>query len=121
MCPGQKESAGKRQSGCIRPGNKYVKSALVQAAHATVRTKTYLGEQYRRLKHRRGSKRAAVAVGHSILVIFDQMMITGEPFHENGMGFFEKRDQGQLEKPLTRRLQRLGYEVTKPMPLVPVV
>jgi len=120
-CPGQKESAGKRQSGRIRPGNKYVKSALVQAAHATVRTKTYLGEQYRRLKQRRGSKRAAVAVGHSILVIFYQMMITGEPFHENGMDFFEKRDQGRLEKQLTRRLQRLGYEVTKPMPLVPVV
>ncbi len=36
MCPGQRESAGKRQSGRIRPGNKYVKSALVQAAHATL-------------------------------------------------------------------------------------
>lgn len=115
------ESAGKRQSGRTRPGNKYVKSALVQAAHATGRTKTYLGEQYRRLKQRRGSKRAAIAVGHSILVIFYQMMITGESFHENGMDFFEKRDQGRLEKQLTRRLQRLGYEVTKPKPLVPVV
>ena len=53
MCPGQRESAGKRQSGRIRPGNKYVKPALVQAAHATLQTKTYLGEQYRRLKQRR--------------------------------------------------------------------
>jgi transposase len=55
MCPGQKESAGKRQSGRARPGNRYVKSALVQAGHATAQTKTYLGEQYRRLRQRRGA------------------------------------------------------------------
>jgi len=116
MYPGQRESAGKRQGGRIRPGNKYVKSALVQAAHATLRTKTYLGEQYRRLKQRRGSKRAAVAVGHSILVIFYQMMTTDELFHEKGMDYFEKRDQGRLEKQLARRLQHLGYEVSKPPP-----
>jgi transposase len=70
MCPGQKESTGKRQSGRTRPANPYVKAALVQAAHTTARTQTYLGEQYRRLRKRRGAKRAAVAVGHSILVIF---------------------------------------------------
>jgi transposase len=69
--------------------------ALVQAGHAAVRTKTYLGEQYRRLKQRRGSKRAAVAVGHSILVIFYHMMTTGEPFHEKGMDFFQTLDRGR--------------------------
>jgi transposase len=40
MCPGHKESAGKRQSGRTRPANSYVKTALVQAAHATARTQT---------------------------------------------------------------------------------
>jgi transposase len=55
ICPGQKESAGKRQSGRTRPANPYVKAALVQAAHATARTQTYLGEQYRRLRKRRGA------------------------------------------------------------------
>jgi transposase len=44
LCPGQKESAGKRQSGRTRPGNRYVKSALVQAGHATAQPQTYLGE-----------------------------------------------------------------------------
>src|SRR5712692_1578859 len=51
--------------GRTRPANAYVKTALVQAAHTTARTQTYLGEQYRRLRKRRGAKRAAVAVGHS--------------------------------------------------------
>ncbi|GHO72479.1 IS110 family transposase [Ktedonobacter sp. SOSP1-85] len=114
ICPGQKESAGKRQSGRTRPANPYVKAALVQAAHTTVRTQTYLGEQYRRLSKRRGAKRAAVAVGHSILIIFYHMMITGEPYHEKGMDYFHHRDSGKGERQLVRRLEKLGYQVTTP-------
>ena len=114
MCPGQKESAGKRQSGRTRPANPYVKAALVQAAHTTARTQTYLGEQYRRLRKRRGAKRAAVAVGHSILVIYYHMMTTGEPYHEKGVNYFHSRDSGKAERQLVRRLEQLGYQVTAP-------
>jgi transposase len=117
MCPGQDESAGKRRSGRIRPGNRYLRIALVQAAHATERTHTYLGEQYRRLKKRRGSKRAAVAVGHSILIIYYQMMKTGDPYREKGEDFFLQGDRGRLGRQLIRRLQQLGYQVTlQPQP-----
>lgn len=112
MCPGQQESAGKRLSGRTRPGNRYVKAALVQAAHATARTHTYLGEQYRRIKKRRGSKRAAIAVGHSILVIFYHMMQTGDPYQEKGVEFFQQRQSAGLPEQLVHRLQRLGYQVT---------
>lgn len=114
MCPGQKESAGKRQSGRTRAANPYVKTALVQAAHTTARTQTYLGEQYRRLSKRRGAKRAAVAVGHSILVIFYHMMTTDQPYHEKGVDYFRRRAPDKIEKHLVQRLRRLGYQVTPP-------
>lgn len=112
MCPGHEESAGKRHSGRTRPGNRYVKAALVQAAHATAKTQTYLGEQYRRLKRRRGSKRAALAVGHSILVIYYHMVTTGAPYQEKGVEFFHKREPSRVPEHLVQRLQRLGYQVT---------
>ncbi len=114
MCPGQKERAGKRQSGRTRPANPYVKTALVQATHTTARTQTYLGEQYRRLSKRRGTKRAAVAVGHSILVIFYHMMTSDEPSHEKGVEYFRSRAPDKIERQLARRLRRLGYQVTPP-------
>jgi transposase len=114
MCPGQKESAGKSQSGRTRAANPYVKTALVQAAHATARTQTYLGEQYRRLSKRRGAKRAAVAVGHSILVIFYHMMTTDQPYHEKGVEYFRRRAPDKMERSLVQRLRRLGYQVTPP-------
>jgi len=82
VCPGHKESAGKRLSGKCKKGNRYVREALVQAAHGVRRSRTYLGERYRRLKKRRGGKRAALAVGHNILVIYYQMMKTGQEYQE---------------------------------------
>jgi transposase len=50
LCPGNNESAGKRYSGKTRKGSPYWRNALVEAAHAAVRTKnTYLAAQYRRI------------------------------------------------------------------------
>ena len=113
VCPGHKESAGKRLSGRSKHGNRYVRAALVQAAHGVRRTKTYLGERYRRLKKRRGSKRAALAVGHSILVIYYQMMTTGQEYHEKGEAFFQQPDRDRVERRLVQRLQRMGYQVIR--------
>jgi transposase len=115
ICPGQKESAGKQLSGRSRKGHRYLRAALVQAAHGVRQSQTYLGERYRRLKKRRGSKRAALAVGHSILVIYYQMMKTGEEYHEKGEAFFARHaDHGKIERQLVRRLERLGYQVMSP-------
>ena len=114
VCQGQKESAGKRLSGRARKGNRYVRAALVQAAHGVRRSRTYLGERYRRLKKRRGSKRAALAVGHSILVISYQMVKTGEAYQEKGEAFFVRKDHGKVEQHLVRRLEQLGYQVILP-------
>jgi transposase len=117
MCPGHDESGGKRRSGRTRKGNRYVRATLVQAAHAASKTQTYLGEQYRRLAKRRGSKRAAMAVGHSILVIFYHMMKTEETYHEKGVEFFQQTDKQRVQRHLVQRLERLGYQVTlQPLP-----
>lgn len=78
LAPGKNERAGRNRSARIPPGNRYLRAALVQAAHAAGHTKnTYLGAQYRRLAARRGKKRAAVAVAHSILVIAYHMIRNG--------------------------------------------
>jgi len=68
LCPGHYESAGKQYSGKTRNGSVALRSGLVEAALAAGRTHNrYLGARYQRFKRRRGSKRAAVAVTHTIL------------------------------------------------------
>ncbi len=67
---GNDESAGRRKTAGTGKGSPCLPSSVVEAAHAAARTKeTYLSAQYRRLATRRGKRKAAAAVGHSILVI----------------------------------------------------
>lgn len=118
MCPGNNESAGKRRTGKTRTGSPWLRSALVEAAQAAARTKqTYLGAQYRRLAARRGRKRAAVAVGHTILVIAYHLLQRGEDDAELGAHYFDDRDRQRVERRLVGRLERLGYKVAlEPVP-----
>jgi len=112
MCPGQRESAGKRQSGRTRKGNQWLRTTLVQVAWAASRTKrTYLSSQYRRLASRRGKKRALVAVGHTILVMVYHLLRDGTTYVESGADYFDRLDTERLTRTLVRRLERLGHAV----------
>ncbi len=113
VAPGNNESAGKRRSGKTRKGNKHLGAALNQAAHAAARTKnSYLAAQYRRLAARRGSKRAIVAVEHSILVIAYHIIKRKEPYKELGGDYFDQRQPEATARRLLKRLQKLGYQIT---------
>ncbi len=113
LCPGNNESAGKRMSGRIRKGNPWLREGLVEAARAAARTKnTYLSAQYHRIAARRGSKRAAVAVAHTILVIVYHMLQRGTTYHELGQNYFDERDKANLVTRTVKRLEKLGYRVT---------
>ncbi len=112
MCSGQRESAGKRQSGRTRKGNQWLRTTLVQVAWAASHTKhTYLSSQYRRLAGRRGKKRALVAVGHTILVIIYHMLEEKITYTELGADYLDRLDTDRLTRTLVRRLERLGHEV----------
>ncbi len=121
LAPGKNESAGKNRSGKITPGNRHLKAALVQAAHATSRTRdNYLAAHFRRLAARRGKKRAAVAVAHSILVIAYHMLRNGTEYRDLGGDYFDRRNKAQLQRNLVKRLEGLGLQV-KLEPAVAVV
>lgn len=113
VAPRREESAGRIRSTKTRKGNPYLKTALVQAAHAAGRQKdTFLGAQFRRLAARRGKQRAAVAVAHSILVIAYHMLRRGTAYLDLGGDYFDKRNEQQLQRSLLKRLERLGLKVT---------
>jgi transposase len=117
VAPGNYESAGKRQSGKARRGNRPLRVALVQAAHAAARTKrTYLSAQDHRLVGRRGQKKAILAVAHSILVIAYHLIRRQEAYRELGGDYFDKRRPEVTARRLVRRLTQLGYQVSLQSP-----
>jgi len=89
-----------------------LRSALVEAARAAGRGRTYLGAQYHRIAARRGGNRAAVSVAHSILVIVYHMLSDRSDYHDLGGNYFDERHREQVSRRLTRRLEALGYSVS---------
>src|SRR3954471_17383806 len=113
LCPGNNKSAGKRRSGKTRDGSKWLDFALEEAAMAAIRVKGhYLEAQYRRLKPRRGHKRALDALKHTIICAIWHMLTTGETYRELGGDYFTKRDPERQAKRLVKQLERLGHTVT---------
>lgn len=112
VCPGNNESAGKRRGRAKRHGNVHLTSALVQAAMAASRKKgAYLKERFWRLSARRGKKRAAMAVAHSILIAAYHMLSNGEPYRDLGAAYLDERRKAVAQRQLVRRLEALGHEV----------
>lgn len=113
VCPGNRESAGKRLSGKPTGGDPWLKAALGEVAWAVARNKApnYLTEQYKRIARRRGKYKAAVAVAHSVLVIAYHVLNTGQPYRELGADYFNRLDTERIERHHVNRLKALGYEV----------
>ena len=112
VCPGNNESAGKRQGHVKRRGNVHLCTALVQAAFAAShKAGCYLKERFWRIAARRGKKRAAMAVAHSILTAYE-MIRRGVIYKDLGAGYLDRLAQSAVRKRLVRRLESLGYRVS---------
>src|SRR6266566_1162594 len=113
MCPGNHESGGKRLSGKTRKGSQWLRTALVEAAHAASHGKNaYLSAQYHRLAFRRGKKRAAVALAHTLLIIVYHLLAQEEKYQDLGGTYFDELDREKKEQRLVRQLEKLGFEVS---------
>ena len=113
LCPRHDESAGKRRSTGLRPGDPWLKTLLVQVAWCATRAKdTYLRALFGRLRARRGPRKAIVAVAASILTAIYWMLRRGVAYQDLGADHFERRDRARLAARLTRKLRELGFDVT---------
>lgn len=113
LCPGNRESGGKKMSGRTRRGNNYLRRALCQAAWAATRKKgCYLGALYRRIRSRRGHQRAIVAVAHQMLTIVYHLLSEGTIYQELGENYYDLRRREQTARRAIRRLHGMGYRVT---------
>jgi transposase len=112
LVPGQNESAGKRKSSKTKKGNKYLRSALQEAAHSVRGSKNYLGALYRRTAARKGTKRAAIVVSHAMLRICYYLLTRKEMYVDLGEDYFDKQREQSIVRHSLRRLESLGYTVS---------
>jgi transposase len=113
MSPGNYESAGKRKSGRTRKGNPELRAMLTEAGWAAAKTNTYHGGQYRHLTRTLGNnpvgrKKAAVAVGHSLLCASWHIMKYNVDYHDLGADYFKHHyDPDKETARLIKKLQKI--------------
>jgi transposase len=113
LAPGNDVSAGKRRSGHTGQGSRWLRTALVQAAHAAVRRRGgYLGAVYRRLVVRLGAKRAIIAIARRLLTAIYYMLLRHEPYQERGAAAYDSQQQQRRVHRLRHQLESCGYRVS---------
>ena len=114
MAPGNNITGGRRGSGKTTKGDVWLRDMLTQCAWAAARTRdTYLSAQFWRLSRRIGKKKAAVAVGHSILVICWHLLTEDADYDDLGGDYFQRRANPDRQRDRAiQQLHGLGYQVT---------
>jgi hypothetical protein len=116
ICPGNRQSAGKRFSGKTRKGNQALRTVLINAAHAaSMKSGSYLQAQYRRLVPRLGRKKAIVALARRILeIVYHLLQEPQSVFREQGAHYMqtERKERAKAHHLRQLRAPRLPYTGT---------
>ena len=113
VCPGNKQSGGKRLSSATTKGNVWLRRILGEVAWAAIHERSSIFRaRYYRLKPRLGAQQAVVAIMHQLLKVIYHVLKTGVCYRELGAGYYEVADPERTARRLTKRLERLGYVVT---------
>ena len=114
VCPGNHASGGNRKGGRSRPGPKWLKAALTEAAWGAVKSKdTYLSAHHMQIKGRAGGFKALGATRHDIVVAYWHIVHDRVPYRELGTDWAARRSSPEHRaKRLTAQLEALGFEVT---------
>lgn len=87
LCPGNHESAGKRQRTHTRKGNSYVRRVLVEMANAAIKTQCYFRDKYQSLVVRMGHKKAVIAIAHKLIRLTFVLLTRRQPYQDRRADF----------------------------------
>jgi transposase len=111
LCPNNKKSGGKILSAQTRRSANRVNRALRLAAQSLQKSKSYLGNYYRKTRARLGAPSAITATAHKLARIIFHLLTTGKAYDESVFAIEEQRQRLRLESKLKRQAQQLGYQL----------
>lgn len=104
ICPGNNESAGKRKSSRINPGNKTLKRALCEAANASIRTSSQFRDKFKSFVVRLGYKKSLIAIAHKMVRVAYSLLQDNTHYRDPGIdyvGLIIKKNAPRWLKALT--------------------
>jgi hypothetical protein len=112
LCPDNRTSGDKiLKRGTRRVVNRAA-TALRMAAATLMRSRTYLGAQYRRLRTKLGAPKAITAMAHRLARLVYRMLKYGQQYVDKGAEYYEQRYRQQQVEFLRKKAMKLGFQVT---------
>jgi transposase len=114
LCPTNETSGGKVLKRRTPKVVNRAATAFRQAASTLLRSKSYLGAQYRRLRTRLGAPKAITAMARKLACLFYRLLTKGQQYVDKGMEYYETRYREQQIRYVTNTAQKLGLQVINP-------
>jgi transposase len=116
LCPDNRISGDKVLSRGTRHVVNRAATALRIAATTLLRSQTYLGAQYRRLRTKLGAPKAITAMAHRLARLVYRMLKYGQQYVDKGAAYYEQRNRYQQIQFLRKKAAQLGLQVTAAHP-----
>lgn len=116
LCPDNRISGDKVLSRGTRHVVNRAATALRIAATTLLRSQTYLGAQYRRLRTKLGAPKAITAMAHRLARLVYRMLKHGQQYVDKGAAYYEQRNRHQQIQFLRKKAAQLGLQVTAAHP-----
>ena len=114
LCPTNEQSGGKILNRRTRKVVNRATVAFRNAALTLLRSQSYLGAQYRRLRTRLGAPKDITAMARKLACLFYRLIKHGQPYVDKGTEYYEARYREQQIRSLTKRAQKLGLQLVLP-------
>ena len=114
LCPTNQTSGGKVLNRRTPKVVNRAKAAFRQAASTLIRSRSYLGAQYRRLRTRLGAPKAITAMARKLACLFYRLLNQGQQYVDKGSEYYEARYHEQQVRFIVKRARQLGLEVIQP-------
>ncbi len=113
LCPDNRISGDKMLARGTRRVVNRAATALRQAANTLIRSRSYLGAQYRRLRTKLGAPKAITAMAHRLARLVYRMLKYGQAYVDKGTEYYENRFREQQIHLLRKRAAKLGLQIAE--------
>lgn len=114
LCPTNERSGGRVLNRRTPKVVNRAKLAFRQAATSLIRSQSYLGAQYRRLRTRLGAPKAITAMARKLACLFYRLLKNGQQYVDRGTAYYEERYREQQIRLVLKRAKQLGLQVIQP-------
>ena len=114
LCPTHEPSGGKVLKRRTRKVVNRASTAFRGTASSLLRSQSYLGAQYRRLRTRLGAPKALTAMARQLACLYYRLIKHGQPYVDKGSAYYEARYREPQIRSVVKKAQKLGLQVLMP-------